>query len=72
MNQYNDSPDCIANRLVRDVLGMKVKWFNQETSRWRLGTIIRIERGMVTLRARDKSIQWVGWGFVIMPKGEAK
>lgn len=67
MNEYNDSRECVANCLVRDVLGMRVKWFNAETGRWRLGTIIRIERSFLHIRAKDRTIQKVQWGFVMLP-----
>lgn len=68
VSEYNTSTDCIANRLVRDVLGMHVKWFNSETGRWRLGTIFRIERSCLHIRAKDRTIQSVQWGFVILPE----
>lgn len=72
MSEYNDSKQCVANRLVRDVLGMQVKWFNSETARWRLGTILRIERSQLHIRAKDRTIQRVQWGFVILPEGGAE
>ncbi len=69
-SEYNTSSDCIANRLVRDALGLKVKWFSAETARWRQGTIIRIEKSCMHIRARDKTIRRVQWGFVLLPKVE--
>jgi hypothetical protein len=61
---------CIGHLRIDEALGMRVQWFNAWTQRRKLGTVIGISDGMVTLRMVDGHIQRSNWGMIFLPNAQ--
>ena len=67
-NDKWDKDRSIDNMLVKDAIGLQVRFFNTETGRYKLGKIVHICSSYITLQLRDGLVRRVARSFIELPK----